>query len=134
MYQRSDSYFRPTGSSGTRISPSCDRLSAEWSPWAETVVVCHDIKAKGEDRFATKRVDIDGQRIVFCLVADGHNDGDAAHYCKLNVINFIIDACHGDATANKIQDACVIAFHKVHEHIRTQSAFPTSGLTLAVVA
>mmetsp|Transcript_14759 Transcript_14759/g.28895 ORF Transcript_14759/g.28895 Transcript_14759/m.28895 type:complete len:417 (+) Transcript_14759:283-1533(+) len=102
--------------------------------WAETIVACRDIKAKGEDRFTTERVEIDLQRIAFCVVADGHNGSKAAEYCKQNIVHLIVEACHGKATADALQDACVIAFHKVHEHIRTQSAFPTSGLTLAVVA
>eukprot|EP00965_Chrysotila_dentata_P200408 6179962-Pleurochrysis_carterae.AAC.2 len=102
--------------------------------WAETIVACRDVKLKGEDRFTTKREVINGQRVVFCMVADGHNSSDAAEYCKKHILSFIVEACLGHASAHAIQDACVIAFHKVHEHIRTKSAWPTSGLTLAVVA
>ena len=75
---------------------------------------------------------VGGERVTFCLVADGHGGREAAAYCCDNVINSIAEAA-ADGSSAALNEAAETAFFSAHLAVRLLPRC-TAGCTLSVCA
>ena len=88
---------------------------------------------KGEDCFATRQQEIDGDLTSWILVADGHGGKEASRLCQRVVIDDILERLTkgGDASGKAVRAAGRSAFLRAHQEVLADPA-TTSGTTLTV--
>lgn len=93
----------------------------------------HQVDLKGEDRWRIRRIDIGGESVLFCLVADGHGGAQAAEYCAAHMIDHIETLAADNPCQKSLRRATVAAFRAAHQHMLNVSGC-NAGASLTIVA
>jgi len=86
---------------------------------------------KGEDKHAVLRATVGGERLLLCLVADGHGGNAASTHAAAYLLRYVVEEADGDASGPGLEEACARAFDRVHHEVIAVSGC-TAGCTATV--